>query len=250
MYRYYNKEEIAKTIRIYYDGNIPKELELKVSKIKSFFDKPTKSELIKILTNNDIDKECKMVILSALNCAINYTSIKNFLNNHAMLSSLLSNVPIKPIYTYEQAKIIVTYNITKNQNTSIYTDFQVKDVEKFLKEDKYEYTLSKSGSTDIQYETSEAGADGSFKYNNQEILLYLRYGSSTGGSQNDRYREMFKTSKLNPNRKFIFIVDGPEAVLQYNVAKKCLDDKTYENAIWSTVNLLPFINLDKMEFIK
>ena len=162
---------------------------------------------------------------------------------------MFDNIDIKPIYTLDQAKAIASYIVTKSKNTNIYSELQANDVELFLKNEGYEYTLSKNGFSDIQYSFSEAGADGIFKYKEKEILIYLRYGSSSGGAQNDRYRETFKTAKNNPNKNFLFIMDGPEACLEYNVATKCLKDVEYPNAIWSTVKLLSFIDFDNMKFI-
>ena len=252
MYRKYDKLKIATAIKIYSNGHIPQEVEAQIEKIKSFFDNPTKSELIKLLTRDEsiINTDSKILLVNSINCAINWTSIKGFVKNHTLLSSLFDNIDIKPIYTLEQAKAIASYIVTKSKNTTIYSELQVRDVELFLKNEGYEYILSKSGFSDIQYSLSDAGADGMFKYKDKEILIYLRYGSSSGGAQNDRYRETFKTAKSHPDKYFLFVMDGPEACLEYNVAKKCLQDVEYPNAIWSTVKLLSFIDFDSMSFIE
>ena len=249
MYRVFTRDELIKHITIYKCEN-PQVIK-DITKAKPFFDNPSLGTLMNILVDASIDKTVKSSILSSLNTTLNYTSVKELLNSRSDLLYLLENVDIKPIYTYEQVKAITSYIINKSKNTNAVSGLQIEDVEKKLKLLGCDYQISKNGFTDFKWGvgSSSAKADGIINHNNEEIILYLRYGSSHGGAQNDRYRGMFDTVRANPSRKFIYICDGPEAFLQYQLAKENIDDGTCKNGLWVTAKLLRFIDLEEFKIL-
>lgn len=249
MYRFFTKEEIIKHTTIY---KCERDLVLQdLPNIKEFFDNPSLSLLLNILTSSNIDKNSKSAILMSLNTTLNYTSVKDILKNRSNLLYLLDNVDIKPIYSYEQVKAITSYNVHKSTNTNIITNMQVMDVENKLNQLGYQYKISINGFTDFDWEDrkSSVKADGIIYKGNEEIVLFLRYGSSSGGSQNDRYRGMFDIARANPNKKFIFVCDGPEAFLQYQLALDNLPDGACKNGLWVTAKLLKFIDLEGFKIL-
>ena len=249
MYRHFTKEEIIKHITVY---KCERELiSQDLPSVNSFFENPNLSSLINILTDPTVDISNKSAILIALNTTLNFTSVKDIINDKSSLLYFLDDVDVNPIYTYEQAKAIESYNVHKAKNTSTVTKQQVEDVRKKLEQIGYKYKLSKNGFTDFKWKTgkSSANADGVIYKENEEIILFLRYGSSTGGAQNDRYRGMFDICRSNQNKKFIFVVDGPEAYLQYQLAKDNLEDDSCKNGLWVTAKLLKFVDLENFKIL-
>lgn len=250
MYRTYPLEEILKNTAVY--SNPKSNTDINLLECKTFFSNPNKDLLVKILIDKKIKKEIKQGILIALNTSLNFTSLKPFLNNKNYVEYLVSNIPMNLMYNFEQTKSIVEYILNKSQNTNVYSKMQIQDIKSSLADKEVTYNLSENGFTDIEWSTNSAGADGIINYNNEQIILYARYGTGTGGSQNDRYRNMFDTSIKNPNRKFIFVVDGPECVLEYNLCIKSFEDnpKEYKNAIWCTSSILKDLDFETFKLKK
>lgn len=244
MYRDFKMEEIIKHLSIY--SNPTHSKAVNIEKVRPFFENPTYPELVKIMRDSRISKEEKQSVLVALNTSLNFTSIKPYISDKSTLLLLLSDIPLKPIYTLEEVACITRYVINKSKNTNIYSKLQVEDVRKSLDFLGAKYELSSNGFQDIDWNKSSAKADGIIHLPNEEIVLYLRYGTGTGGAQNDRFRNMFDTAKKNPNQKIIFIVDGPEAILQYGLCSVMFNEHNYENAVWTTSKLLKFIDLKTM----
>lgn len=248
MYRKFNQSQIVQHVSIYSSPEI-KVLE-DLSYIKDFLDEPNLKKLIEILTNKNVKKEAKQAVLVALNTSLNYTSLKPFLNDKSTLYYLLCDIPLKPIYSFSQIESITDYIISKSRNTNFYSGLQTKAVKKILEQMRVEYFLSSNGFNDVKWSENSANADGFIRLENGEIIfLYLRYGSATGGAQNDRYRNMFDTARKNPDRKFIFIVDGTECLLQYGLCEKIIKDSQYPNAIWVTAKLLPYVDFESFKII-
>lgn len=250
MYRYFTKEEIIKHLTVYKcDREL---LEQELPAIKPFFDSPSLPLLMNILTSDSITKEDKSAILVALNTTLNYTSVKNILNNTSDLFLLLEDVDINPIYNYEQIKAITSYIVHKSKNANMIMKLQVDDVKSRLNKLGFKYEISRNGFTDIAWKDgkSSAKADGMIYTETNDVVVFLRYGSSTGGSQNDRYRGMFDMARANPNRKFIFVCDGPEAFLQYDLAKDNLSDGSCKNGLWVTSKLLRFVDLENFKILQ
>lgn len=187
-----------------------------------------------------------------MNTTLNYTSVKNILNNTSDLFLLLEDVDINPIYNYEQIKAITSYIVHKSKNANMIMKLQVDDVKSRLNKLGFKYEISLNGFTDIAWKDgkSSAKADGMIYTETNDVVVFLRYGSSTGGSQNDRYRGMFDMARANPNRKFIFVCDGPEAFLQYDLAKDNLSDGSCKNGLWVTSKLLRFVDLENFKILQ
>lgn len=250
MYRHFTKEEIIKHLTVY---KCERELlKQELPAIKSYFDSPSLPLLMSILNSDSVSKEEKSAVLAALNTTLNYTSVKSILNNTSDLFLLLEDVDINPIYDYEQIKAIVSYIIHKSKNTNMVMKLQVDDVKNRLNKLGFKYEISLNGFTDIAWKDgkSSAKADGLIYTETEDIVVFLRYGSSTGGAQNDRYRGMFDMTRANPNRKFIFVCDGPEAFLQYDLAKDNLSDDSCKNGLWVTAKLLRFVDLDNFKILQ
>lgn len=249
MYRFFTKEEIIKHITIY---KCERQLVLQdLPNIQAFFDAPSIPLLVNILQNQSISKESKSAVLASLNTTLNYTSVKEILQSRSNLLFWLDNIDINPIYTYEQVKAITSYMVHKSKNTNLITNMQAEDVKVKLDQLGYRYKISLNGFNDFEWKAGKSStkADGIIYKGNEEIIVFLRYGSSSGGSQNDRYRGMFDISLANPNRKFIFVCDGPEAYLQYQLARDNLGEGTCENGLWVTAKLLKFIDLEKFKIL-
>ena len=249
MYRSKTLEEISGMITIYKTDTNRQIINIKSGDLTNFLSDPTLPQLIKILKSND--NILNKAVLTSLNCNINYSSISPYLDSDVIVFNLLKDINLDPIYTEIEIKAIMKYIKTKS-NTSIIAKQQTKDVEKFFNKTKFEATFSSSGATDIDFEGRKAVAksDGIIYIDDMEIITYLRYGSSSGGSQNDRWRGMFSTASQHEDKLFLFVVDGVEALQQYDLCKREFDKADYPNAIWSTVKYLNFINFDDLKFLK
>lgn len=249
MYRVFNKDEIIKHTTIY-KCEKPNKLS-DITRAKEFFDNPTLKTLMNILIDEKINKEVKAAVLASLNTSLNYTSVKEVLNNRSNLLYLLGNIEIKPIYTYEQVRAITEYTVNKSIKSNVFSGLQIEDVRKRLIELGCNFELSLNGFNDYSWDelATSAKADGLIHLPNEDIIVYLRYGTSSGGSQNDRYRGMFDTVRANQNRKFIYVCDGPEAFLQYQLAKDNLENKACPNGIWITAKLLQFVDFEDFKIL-
>ncbi len=254
MYRNFSQEEISTMLTIYPDEQESTVLTKKdLNIIEDFLSNATLPKLIDILTNKKVSKEVKMSVLMALNSPVKYSSIKNLINSKTILYNVLKDIDLTPKKSIQEVENIIPYIQGKSKTTSILTNAQRDDVESFFRAVKIPYILSTTGSNDYRWSNDEAGADGRlYPGTDKEILIYNRYGTSSGGAQNDRYRSMLSTAKKHPERKFLFIVDGVEALLQYGLINKGFKESThdYKNALWSTVKFLSFIDFEKFEFKK
>jgi hypothetical protein len=249
MYRSKSLEEISGMITIYKTNTNKQNITIESDNLTKFLSNPTLPRLIKILKNDNI--LLKKAVLTSLNCNINYSSISPYLNNDIILFNLLKDINLDPIYTEIEIKAIMKYIKTKS-NTSIIAKQQTEDVRKFFETSNFKATFSSCGATDIDFKGRKAAAksDGIIYIDDMEIITYLRYGSSSGGSQNDRWRSMFSTASRHQDKLFLFIVDGAEALQQYDLCKEEFNKDKYPNAIWSTVKYLNFINFDDLKFVK
>lgn len=246
MYRSKSIEDISGMITIYKIDRPKKNISICSNDLTNFLDTPNISKLVKILKGSD--DVLKKAILTSLDSSINYTSIKPFINNDVILYNLLKNVNLEPIYTELEIKAIMEYISTKS-NTSIIAKKQAADVATFFDSIGCNNTISASGSSDIDFTDRKAAAraDGIATINDMDMLLYLRYGSSSGGSQNDRWRGMFSTASRHKDKMILFVVDGVEALQQFNLCKDEFGKSDYPNAIWSTVKYLHFIDFDNLQ---
>ena len=140
-------------------------------------------------------------------------------------------------------------NSERASKTSVVSMRQVNEIESQLNSVGIPHMFSKFSREDIKWDASEAGADGLiFPGTVDEILVYVRRGEYAGGSQNDRFRSMVSTANSNPNRRFVFFVDGNEVGGTYNTIMKALSVKPCNNALWATTNLIPQINFKTLSF--
>lgn len=233
-------------ITVYQTGRRKHDISIHSGDLVDFLGDPSLSTLIRILKGND--DVLKKAILTSLNCSVNYTSVKPFVKNDVILFNLLNGIDLNPIYNEQEIKAIMEYIRTKS-NTSVIAKHQIDDITKFFNTTDFEFVLSTSGSTDIDFNGRKAAAksDGLVKINGHDVIIYLRYGSSSGGSQNDRWRGMFSIASRHKDKMFLFIVDGVEALQQYNLCKDEFEKDSYPNAIWSTAKYLHFINFDNLK---
>jgi hypothetical protein len=253
MYRLFDKLEIARAITIY-AGQTNKKQQLPpndISIIEGYIKKPTTHKLINILINPKINNIIKQTLVCTVN-GINFTSIKAYKTkkHEQMLWAILEGVDLHPVWSTNECIIIASYLQYTGANTKELTDLQRNDVSDRLTRLDYNFELSATGSKDIMWADEMAGADGLIHHSNEEIYLYLRYGTASGGSQDDRWRGMYSISSAHQRKKFIFIVDGVEALLQINVINKCFKTNICENAIWTTAKLLHRIDIENFKLTK
>ena len=246
MYRSFSQEEISTMLTFYPDEQERTVLTKKdIATIDDFLHTASLPKLINILTDDKTSKEVKMSVLMALNSPVKYSSIKNILHSKTILYNILKDIELTPKKSLTEIESIIPYIQGRSKTTSILTNAQRKELENFFGEVKLPYDLSTSGSNDYRWSNDEAGADGRlYPGASNEILIYSRYGTSSGGAQNDRYRSMLSTARKNPDKRFLFVVDGVESLLQYGLINKGMKESQhdYHNAIWSTVKFLPFID--------
>lgn len=243
MYRTKTLEEISGMITVYNTVHHKPNITVDSTNLDNFLNNPTLPSLITIIKGGD--DALKKAILTTLNCNINYTSIKPFIGNDVVLFNLLHDIDLAPMYNKYEIKAIMEYIKTKS-NTSVIAKHQANDVADFFSRNGFANTVSAAGATDIDFtgRKAVAKADGVVMINGAEVIVYLRYGSSSGGSQNDRWRGMFSTASRHKDNMFIFVVDGVEALQQYKLCKEEFAKDDYPNAIWTTVKYLNFIDFD------
>lgn len=61
-------------------------------------------------------------------------------------------------------------------------------------------------------------------------------------------RATFDLAKKNPDRKFLFIFDGLEVYITWNIAKGMIQTGRYDNVVWSTKKLLPVLRFHELTF--
>lgn len=220
-------------------------VDIEYKKLIDFIDSPSLPKLINILRGKD--ESIKRAVLTSLNCNINYSSIKPFIKNDVILYNLLKDIELVPVHNTNEIRVIMEY-INSKSNTSIVAKNQANSVAQFFNRCGYPNTISSTGSTDIEFKNRKAAAksDGIVIINDIEVLIYMRYGTSSGGAQNDRWRGMFSIASRHKDSLFLFVVDGVEALQQYPLCTDEFAKDDYPNAIWSTVKYLNFINFDDL----
>lgn len=249
MYRSKTLDEISGMITIYDTMKDRRDVRVDRVEMQYYIDDPTLPRLIRILKG--INDGLKNAVLTSIGCGVNYTSVKPFVDSDFVLLNIFRDVDISPIYDVNDVEAIITYNKTKGTNTNRVSLQQMNDVADFFDRTGFEYNLSGSGFTDIDYtgRRAAAKADGVIDVYGQEILVYMRYGSSAGGTQCDRWRSMFASAHMNMDRLFLFVVDGVEALQQYGLCLGEFGKGKYPNAIWTTAKYLEFIDFDCFEMI-
>jgi len=252
MYRCYTKKDISSLLTIYNGCNNINNNNQLTETLDTFISAPSASKLMQLLCDININEQTKRAALASLNVAINYTSIKSFTNkkNRAILANILYSINTTPVYTPQELTTIIKFINNKGLNTINFTQQQTLAIKNYFDLEGIPGMFSSGGSTDYYWINDEAKADGILYPNTtNEIIIYARYGSSTGGEQNHRYRSMFSAAKKNPNKRFLFVCDGIEALLQWNICQSCLKTDMYSNALWTTIKLLPQINFPDLTFV-
>lgn len=249
MYRSKTIEEISGMVTIYDTMRYARDAYVDTVKLQGYIDNPTLPRLIRILKEGN--DGMRKAVLTSIGCGVNFTSVKPFLSNDFVLLNIFRDIDISPIYSVDDVLSIVRYSKTKGTNTNRVAKQQMDDVADFFSRNMFIHDLSGSGFTDIDYTGRKAAAkaDGLVSICGHDILVYMRYGSSAGGSQSDRWRQMFSSAYMNMDRRFLFVVDGVEALQQYGLCLGEFRKYEYPNAIWTTVKYLEFIDFDIFEML-
>jgi hypothetical protein len=250
VYRKFTKAEIGRNIRlpeveiIAYD-------DFDTKKLDNLLEETTVPKIVDFILDVDIDEETKKALPRAFNWPIGWSSIAK-IKDRTMLAKWISQLDMTPSIKDSKA-IILLSNETKmkSRKATIYGKWLADEVEQLLK--KYglkDFFISSGGSGDKNWSTDWAGADGyALNIEDKEIIMYFRFGSTSGGSQGDRWTGMYNMAKENPDRLFLFVVEGVESYDFYNKMKILLREKNVLNALWSNLYYLSQINFDEFMFM-
>ena len=255
MYRLLSKEQICDYITVYptqlKKTKLITERYMNMENFQDVLTSPNIHNVINLLFNKTVNKKQKELMMSMINTAINYSSISPLVKidtseNRMRLGKILRQCDLQDIYTFDEAMIILKYNTQKSQKAVSVSQKQSEDMQKVLREcglRDNEFTVSSGGATDYVFTTDKGEVKADFIIEKYGIVGFLRYGTSSGGSQNDRHRGMISLARSYPDTRFIFINDGTESFLQHSLYNH-IDD--IHNAIWSTIELVPHIDFDNL----
>ena len=263
MYRSMSEETISKSITVYdgieknieEKGNLYELNELHERLIRGFLSTPSKDFFMELLTlpKQEFPQIAKSMLFNSIDCSINYSSIAQYLskNKENILYNIMDSVSdFNPIHSYEYIHSIAHSNSKRSRKTSEISKCQVRDVKVWAEKAEIPHIISESSTGDFLWEDSgkkkSAMADGIlFPDSDKKTICFLRYGTCGGGSQGDRLFTTFNPAISYPEKRFLFVLDGPECL------SFCSKSKSIElppNAIWSTVKLLEDINIDEWTF--
>jgi hypothetical protein len=261
MYMRMTDEEIMARIRIYplaVGGDV---LGVPPPQLIAFFAEPTRRGFAELLLDNTVSDEHKQVAVTALGLTLNWTSVKDLIppanpdrRRHINLITDALNPILDLRMDMNTAALISQFSKNKGVATNDLSRVQAEDVRAQLLAHGNRLTchISASGAQDHAWHGNGAHArsDGWIRWVGQadEILVYLRAGSSTGGTQRERYTTMVNLAGANHDRRFLFVCDGPEAYLMYNHARKQIEAhggaKNLTNAIFATARMLDRIDFE------
>ncbi len=250
MYRKFDLGSLLGHVTIY-DGETTDNDVFDIADLTAYLDDQNEDSLYNLVMNKEITKAVKRAAVATSNTSISYSSLQSFATapRKDMLRKIIQQINFQSIYTTEELRTIIKHASQSGSNAANFTQQQARDVSLFFQNRDIPAIISNSGHAEYEWAIDEAKSDGViFPGTEFEIIVYLRYGSTQGGQQNDRYRSMFSSAKKYPDRRFLFVCDGVEAALKHSLCPKYFDNRQYSNAIWSTLKLLPRIDFETLTF--
>lgn len=131
---------------------------------------------------------------------------------------------------------------------------QVAEIEDYfqqLEEQEIKAEFSMTGASDFPFDDVSAGADGRFwaqggsPPNAPTGWIAIRYGTTTGGSQNDRVRTTATSLRDNPQKLLLAIHDGIEVIKAWDKYVERAGDR--RNGYVLTTRMLPYIDWEAFQ---